>query len=49
MAQLAKHLAELTAKAPGTSTATDNGPTLLAMGANDINPEEPEGSPYVAW
>jgi hypothetical protein len=49
MAQLAKQLAELTAKAPGASTATGDGPSLLAMGANVVDPEEPKWSPYIAW
>jgi hypothetical protein len=49
MAQLTKQQAELTAKAPGASTATGDGPTLLAMGANVVDPEEPKWSPYMAW
>jgi hypothetical protein len=49
MAQLAKQLAELTAKAPAASTATGDGPTLPAMGADVVNPEESKWSPYMAW
>jgi hypothetical protein len=49
MAQLAKQLAELTAKAPGTSTATGDGPTLATMGADVVDAEETKWSPYMAW
>jgi hypothetical protein len=47
--QLAKQLAELTAKAPNTSTATGDGPTLAAMGADVVDAEKTKWSPYIAW
>jgi hypothetical protein len=48
MARLAKQLAELTAKAPGASMATGDGPTLSAMGADVVDAEEIKWSPYMA-